>query len=129
MRKIFVFFILVVLLTGCGANNREKAIGHLLSSQKKSEEISIIVFSKKSLEESFIRDLQTNVDYINNHIRIEDPIINVSLINIKDDQTYNYEKIFDLQRDPQIILFQNNDVLLEPDKPEDIRQYFEKQKQ
>lgn len=131
MRKLWSLIVLgalITLISGCGENNREKAIAYLLGTPREIDEISVVVFNDRKLEDSFVRDLQTNIDYINNHIRIKDPIMNVNLINVKEYNPYKYENIFDLKTYPSIILFQNEELLAQFHQPKEILEYVQNEK-
>ncbi|WP_157283985.1 hypothetical protein [Paenibacillus pabuli] len=116
--------VLILLLVGCGQNNREKAIEHLTQNQR--NDASLIVFTDRPAERSFIVDLQTELNEVNNqNLRAEGPITNVTFYNIRDEQKFNYEKIFDLKTYPSMILFEKGQITLETHKPEEIVLHFE----
>ncbi|MEY8743888.1 hypothetical protein AB9M62_31490 [Bacillales bacterium AN1005] len=59
---------------------------------------------------------------------MEDPIMNVNLINVKEYNPYKYENIFDLKTYPSIILFQNEELLAQFHQPEEILEYVQNEK-
>lgn len=122
MKKIVVILIMIVLVSGCGKNNTEKATQYLLKNQR--NDVTVVVFTNKSLEDSFIESLQKNIDYINNDLKIDKPITNVSFINIREDQTYNYQKIYDLVDFPQITLFEKDEIVLETTDSDELVNYY-----
>ncbi|MFC7681255.1 hypothetical protein [Paenibacillus sp. GCM10028914] len=122
MKKIIVFLMMIILVSGCGENNTEKATQYLLKNQR--NDVTVVVFTNKSLEDSFIESLQKNIDYINNDLKIDKPITNVSFINIREDQTYNYQKIYDLVDFPQITLFEKDEIVLETTDSDELVNYY-----
>lgn len=122
MKKIIVFLMMIILVSGCGKNNTEKATQYLLKNQR--NDVTVVVFTNKSLEDSFIESLQKNIDYINNDLKIDKPITNVSFINIREDQTYNYQKIYDLVDFPQITLFEKDEIVLETTDSDELVNYY-----
>lgn len=117
--------LLILLMAGCSQNNREKAIEYLYQHQV--NDASLIVFTNKPAERSFITDLQTNMDYINNQkLREEGPVTNVNFYDVRDEQQFNYEQIFNMSTYPYMILFEKGQIVLETQKPEEIVKYYEK---
>ncbi len=77
------------------------------------------------MEDSFIETLQQKIDYINNNLKIDKSITNVSFIDVREDQKYNYESIFDLKTYPQIILFENDEIVLVTTDSDELVRYYE----
>ncbi|MFB8372253.1 hypothetical protein [Paenibacillus taichungensis] len=48
----------------------------------------------------------------------------MTFYNVRDEQKFNYEKIFDLKTYPYMILFEKGQITLETHKPEEIVQHF-----
>ncbi|WP_143812615.1 hypothetical protein [Paenibacillus sp.] len=116
---------MMLLITGCGQNNKEKAIEVLVQNQ--TLDVTLIVFTDKPVESSFIKQLQTSIDYINNqNLRTKGSITNVNFYNVREGKQFNYEKIFDLQTYPHLVLFEGNQIILETQQPEDMVKYYEK---
>jgi hypothetical protein len=112
-------------MAGCSQNNREKAIENLFQHQV--NDASLIVFTNKPAERSFITDLQKNMDYINNQkLRKEGPVTNVNFYNVRDEQQFNYEQIFNMSTYPYMILIEKGQIVLETQEPEEIVKYYEK---
>lgn len=125
MKRFWMLCILILLLTGCGQDNREKAIEQLTQFQR--NDASLIVFTDRTAERPFIVDLQTQLNKINNeNLREEGPITNVTFYNVRDENKFNYEKIFGLKSYPYMILFEKGQITLETQEPEEIVQYFKK---
>ncbi|QLG36742.1 MULTISPECIES: hypothetical protein [unclassified Paenibacillus] len=124
MKRFWIVSVLILLLTGCGQNNREKAIEHLTQNQR--NDASLIVFTDRPAERPFIVDLQTELNEVNNqNLRAEGPITNVTFYNIRDEHKFKFEKIFELETYPYMILFEKGQITLETHKPEEIVQHFE----
>ncbi|MGF9697323.1 hypothetical protein [Paenibacillus sp. MABNR03] len=124
-KRYGILCLLVLLMAGCSSDNREKAIEYL--TQYQVNDASLIVFTDKPAERSFITDLQTNMDYISNQkLREEGPITNVNFYNVRDDQQFNYEQIFNMSTYPYMILFEKGEITLETQEPEEIVKYYEK---
>lgn len=124
MKRFWIVSVLILLLTGCGQNNREKAIEHLTQNQR--NDASLIVFTDRPAERPFIVDLQTELNEVNNqNLRAEGPITNVTFYNIRDEQKFKFEKIFELETYPYMILFEKGQITLETHKPKEIVQHFE----
>jgi len=124
MKRFWIVSVLILLLTGCGQSNREKAIEHLTQNQR--NDASLIVFTDRPAERPFIVDLQTELNEVNNqNLRAEGPITNVTFYNIRDEQKFKFEKIFELKTYPYMILFEKGQITLETHKPEEIVQHFE----
>ncbi|WP_310143036.1 hypothetical protein [Paenibacillus amylolyticus] len=126
MKKTLIALLLVIFIAGCGKNNVERATEHLLRTQHSENEISVVMFGERDWEEDYVRELQTGLDDLNNNIRRENPVTNVTLVNVNDDRNYNYEKIFNLKSYPQILVFQDNEVIMESSEPQDIIDFLEK---
>ncbi|WP_366290679.1 hypothetical protein [Paenibacillus sp. AN1007] len=127
MKKLVLLCTFILVITGCGQHNREKAIEEL--TQHESSGASLAVFTDQTAERPFIVDLQTQLNEVNNnHWRAEGPITNVNFYNVRDKHPFDYEDIFDLHTYPYMILFENGQITLETQRPEEIMQYF-KQKQ
>lgn len=125
IKRIWMLCSLMLLITGCGQNNKEKAIEVLVKNQ--THDVTLIVFTDKPVESSFIKQLQINIDYINNqNLRTKGSITNVNFYNVREDKQFNYEKIFDLQSYPHLVLFEENQIILETQQPEEIVKYYEK---
>lgn len=125
IKRIWMLCSLMLLITGCGQNNKEKAIEVLVQNQ--TLDVTLIVFTDKPVESSFIKQLQTSVDYINNqNLRTKGSITNVNFYNVREGKQFNYEKIFDLQTYPHLVLFEGNQIILETQQPEDMVKYYEK---
>jgi hypothetical protein len=127
MKKTFIVLLLVLFIAGCGKNNVDQATEHLLRTQQSENEISVVVFGDRDWEDGYVRELQTGLDDLNNNIRQENPVTNVSFVNVKDDRNYNYEKIFNLQTYPRILIFQHNKVIMESGEPQYIIDFLEKE--
>ncbi|CAM4439963.1 hypothetical protein [Paenibacillus xylanexedens] len=125
MKKLWVLCILILLLTGCSQNNREKAIDYLTQNQR--NDASLIIFTDRPSERPFIVELQTQLNEVNNeNLRAEGPITNVTFYNVHDENKFNYEKIFGLKSYPYMILFEKGQIILETQEPEEIVQHFKK---
>ncbi|OMF02454.1 hypothetical protein MHI48_05170 [Paenibacillus sp. FSL H7-0942] len=125
MKRLWVLCILILLVTGCGQNNREKAIDYLTQNQR--NDASLIVFTDRPSERPFIVELQTQLNEVNNeNLRAEGPITNVTFYNVRDENKFNYEKIFGLKSYPYMILFEKGEITLETHEPEAIVQHFKK---
>lgn len=125
MKRLWVLCILILLVTGCGENNREKAIDYLTQNQR--NDASLIVFTDRPSERPFIVELQTQLNEVNNeNLRAEGPITNVTFYNVRDENKFNYEKIFGLKSYPYMILFEKGEITLETHEPEAIVQHFKK---
>ncbi|KLU52967.1 hypothetical protein EL84_11300 [Paenibacillus sp. VT-400] len=125
MKRLWVLCILILLVTGCGQNNREKAIDYLTQNQR--NDASLIVFTDRPSERLFIVELQTQLNEVNNeNLRAEGPITNVTFYNVRDENKFNYEKIFGLKSYPYMILFEKGEITLETHEPEEIVQHFKK---
>lgn len=125
MKKLWVLCILILLVTGCGQNNREKAIDYLTQNQR--NDASLIVFTDRPSERPFIVELQAQLnEVINENLRAEGPITNVTFYNVRDENKFDYEKIFGLKSYPYMILFEKGQITLETQKPEEIVQHFKK---
>ncbi|HBU84501.1 MAG TPA: hypothetical protein DEF35_23080 [Paenibacillus sp.] len=125
IKRIWMLCSLMLLITGCGQNNKEKAIEVLVQNQ--TLDVTLIVFTDKPVESSFIKQLQTSIDYINNqNLRTKGSITNVNFYNVREGKQFNYEKIFDLQTYPHLVLFEGNQIILETQQPEDMVKYYEK---
>ncbi|OAB43044.1 hypothetical protein [Paenibacillus antarcticus] len=123
MKNLLILFLLIILISGCSKDNIKKATDYLLINQE--NEISVVVFTNKSMEDSFIETLQQKIDYINNNLKIDKSITNVSFIDVREDQKYNYESIFDLKTYPQIILFENDEIVLVTTDSDELVRYYE----
>ncbi|WP_433708066.1 hypothetical protein [Paenibacillus illinoisensis] len=125
MKRYGMLCLLILLMAGCSQNNREKAIEYLVQHQV--NDASLIVFTNKPAERSFITDLQTNMDYINNQkLREEGPVTNVNFYDVRDEQQFNYEQIFNMSTYPYMILIEKGRIVLETQEPEEIVKYYEK---
>ncbi|MFI2859341.1 hypothetical protein ACH6EH_19845 [Paenibacillus sp. JSM ZJ436] len=124
MKKTMICLLLMFVMAGCSDNVNQKAISDLTKNQ--TNEVTIVVFTNQLLENSFTREIQKNVDYINNNLRPDKPITNVSFIDIGNDKSYNYKNIFNLEDLPQIVLFENKELVLKSDNPEDLVIHYEK---
>lgn len=125
MKRLWVLCILILLVTGCSQNNREKAIDYLTQNQR--NDASLIVFTDRPSERPFIVELQAQLnEVINENLRAEGPITNVTFYNVRDENKFDYEKIFGLKSYPYMILFEKGQITLETQKPEEIVQYFKK---
>ncbi|KGP84616.1 MULTISPECIES: hypothetical protein [unclassified Paenibacillus] len=125
IKRIWMLCSLMLLITGCGQNNKEKAIEVLVQNQ--IHDVTLIVFTDKPVESSFIKQLQTSIDYINNqNLRTKGSITNVNFYNVREGKQFNYEKIFDLQTYPHLVLFEGNQIILETQQPEEMVKYYEK---
>ncbi len=125
MKKTLFSLLLVIFIAGCGKNNVERATEHLLRTQQSENEISVVMFGERDWEEDYVRELQAGLDELNNSVRQENPITNVTLVNVNDDRNYNYEKIFKLKSYPRILVFQHNKVIMESSEPQDIIDFLE----
>ncbi|MBD7966623.1 hypothetical protein [Paenibacillus gallinarum] len=123
MKKILLLCILIIFVTGCTTDNPEKATNHILKDQENG--VSVIVFTSKPLEDSYRESLQKDIDYINNNLKKEKPILHVSFINVEQDGRYDYETIFELKTYPQILLFENDDMILKTNDPDELVQHYE----
>ncbi|GAB1157713.1 hypothetical protein YWY31_37380 [Paenibacillus illinoisensis] len=125
MKRYGMLCLLILLMAGCSQNNREKAIEYLYQHQV--NDASLIVFTNKLAERSFITELQTNMDYINNQkLREEGPVTNVNFYDVRDEQQFNYEQIFNMSTYPYMILIEKGQIVLETQEPEEIVKYYEK---
>lgn len=125
MKRFWLLCMLIFVLTGCGQNNREKAIEQLTQFQR--NDASLIVFTDRPSERPFIVDLQAQLNEVNNeNLRAEGPITNVTFYNVRDENKFDYEKIFGLKSYPYMILFEKGEITLETQEPEEIVQYFKK---
>ncbi|WP_416291998.1 hypothetical protein ACM7Q1_15580 [Paenibacillus illinoisensis] len=125
MKRYGMLCLLILLMAGCSQNNREKAIEYLYQHQV--NDASLIVFTNKPAERYFITDLQTNMDYINNQkLREEGPVTNVNFYDVRDEQQFNYEQIFNMSTYPYMILIEKGQIVLETQEPEEIVKYYEK---
>jgi len=125
MKKLWVLCILILLVTGCSQNNGEKAIDYLTQNQR--NDASFIVFTDRPSERPFIVELQTQLNEVNNeNLRAEGPITNVTFYNVRDENKFNYEKIFGLKSYPYMILIEKGQTTLETQEPEEIVQHFKK---
>ncbi|MNW58344.1 hypothetical protein D3C74_362040 [compost metagenome] len=125
MKRFWLLCMLIFVLTGCGQNNREKAIEQLTQFQR--NDASLIVFTDRTAERSFIVDLQAQLNEVNNeNLRAEGPITNVTFYNVRDENKFDYEKIFGLKSYPYMILFEKGEITLETQEPEEIVQHFKK---
>ncbi|WP_340400672.1 hypothetical protein [Paenibacillus sp. FSL H8-0079] len=123
MKRFWILCVLILVLSGCGQNNREKAIEYLTQNQR--NDASLIVFTDRLSERPFIVDLQTQLNEVNNeNLRSEGPITSVNFYNVRDENKFNYEKIFGLKSYPYMILFEKGHITLETQEPEEIVQYF-----
>ncbi len=125
MKKTLFSLLLVIFIAGCGKNNVERATEHLLRTQQSENEISVVMFGERDWEEDYVRELQAGLDELNNSVRQENPITNVTLVNVNDDRNYNYEKIFKLKSYPRILVFQHNKVIMKSSEPQDIIDFLE----
>lgn len=126
MKRFLILCVLILVLTGCGQNNREKAIEHLTQNQR--NDASLIVFTDRLSERPFIVDLQKHLNEVDNeNLRAQGPITSVNFYNVRDDNEFNYEKIFGLKSYPYMILFEKGHITLETQEPEEIVQYFKQQ--
>ncbi|WP_454190044.1 hypothetical protein [Paenibacillus sp. Marseille-Q7038] len=123
MKKILLLCVLMIFVTGCTSDNPEKATNHILKDQENG--VSVIVFTNESLEDSYRKTLQKNIDYINNNLKMDKPILHVSFINVEQDERYDYETIFELKTYPQILLFENDELILKTNDPDELVQYYE----
>ncbi|MEK4662338.1 hypothetical protein MHH93_10595 [Priestia sp. FSL H7-0729] len=127
MKRFWLLCMLIFVLTGCGENNREKAIEQLTQFQR--NDASLIVFTDRTAERPFIVDLQEKLNEVNNeNLRAEGPITNVTFYNVQEENKFNYEKIFGLKSYPYMILFEKGQITLETQEPEEIVQYFKQKK-
>lgn len=125
MKRFWLLCMLIFVLTGCGQNNREKAIEQLTQFQR--NDASLIVFTDRTAERPFIFDLQAQLNEVNNeNLRAEGPITNVTFYNVRDENKFDYEKIFGLKSYPYMILFEKGEITLETQEPEEIVQHFKK---
>ncbi|WP_339239897.1 hypothetical protein MKX40_04940 [Paenibacillus sp. FSL R5-0517] len=125
MKRFWLLCMLIFVLTGCGQNNREKAIEQLTQFQR--NDASLIVFTDRTAERPFIVDLQAQLSEVNNeNLRAEGPITNVTFYNVRDENKFDYEKIFGLKSYPYMILFEKGEITLETQEPEEIVQHFKK---
>ncbi|MBY0114736.1 hypothetical protein MHB43_05300 [Paenibacillus sp. FSL H8-0317] len=126
MKKLLLLALLVTLITGCSSNDREKAIDYLVKNQ--TNDVTVIVFGDKPSERSYIIDLQKDLQFINENLRTDNPIANVSYIDISEKQQYNFEEIFEIQTYPHVIVFEKNQIVLEAQTPDEIVRFYEKEK-
>ncbi|WFR62806.1 hypothetical protein P9222_32670 [Paenibacillus amylolyticus] len=125
MKRFWLLCMLIFVLAGCGQNNREKAIEQLTQFQR--NDASLIVFTDRAAERPFIVDLQEKLNEVNNeNLRAEGPITNVTFYNVRDENKFDYEKVFGLKSYPYMILFEKGQITLETQEPEEIVQYFKK---
>ncbi|WP_336781344.1 hypothetical protein [Paenibacillus illinoisensis] len=125
MKRYGMLCLLILLMAGCSQNNREKAIEYL--HQHQVNDASLIVFTNKLADRSFITELQTNMDYINNQkLRKEGSVTNVNFYDVRDEQQFNYEQIFNMSTYPYMILIEKGQIVLETQEPEEIVKYYEK---
>ncbi|MUT67702.1 hypothetical protein GOM71_17395 [Paenibacillus sp. NEAU-GSW1] len=124
IKIITIIFAAVLVVAGCSkADQKERAIDTLLENQKHNG--SIIVFTDKSLENSFVTLLNGNINRINNLFMPENIVTNVSFIDVRDDHDFNYKDIFQLGDFPQIFVFESKDIVLQTEDPNRLLEYFE----
>lgn len=123
MKKILLLCIMMIFVTGCTKVNPEEAANHILKDQENG--VSVIVFTSKPWEDSYRESLQKNIDYINNNLKKDEPILHVSFINVEQDERYDYKTIFELKTDPQILLFENDEIKLRTNDPDELVPYYE----
>ncbi len=68
MKNVLILLLLTLLVSGCSKNNTEKATDFLLENQ--TNEVTVVVFTNKSLEDSYTETLQKNIDYINEYFAV-----------------------------------------------------------
>ncbi|WP_154984619.1 hypothetical protein [Paenibacillus xylanexedens] len=126
MKKLLLLVLMVTIISGCTSSNQEKAIDYLVKNQ--INDATVIVFGNKPSERTYIIDLQKGLQFINENLRTDNPIANVSYIDISEKQQYDFEKIFQIETYPHIIVFEKNKIVLEAQKPEEIVEFYKKQK-
>lgn len=98
----------IVLISGCSKDTSSKAIDELTKNQKNN--ISVHVFINKTIDKSFEKLLNQKINNINNRFLGDKGITNISIVDVREKNKYDYEKIFNLSDYPQILLFQNKDL-------------------
>ncbi|NJJ40728.1 lipoprotein [Paenibacillus apii] len=124
MKKLLIFISLILMVSGCTQDDSAKAIDELLKNNKNV--FSVHVFTNKSLDDSFIDSLQEKINDINNQQLVTQAITNISFIDIRDKNKYDYEKIFNLKTYPQILVFQNKELVFITNKTDDLYHFFKK---
>ncbi|MEY8743889.1 hypothetical protein AB9M62_31495 [Bacillales bacterium AN1005] len=124
MKKWIVLVVaLMLLVSGCGQNNKEKAIDYLVTGQ--TNDISIIVFSNQDSDREFVEDLLKKIQHINTNVRADKPIQHINFYDVSAEQKFDYAKTFDLDTYPAILVFEKNEIVLKATTPDEIVQYFE----
>lgn len=124
MKKWIVLVVaLMLLVSGCGQNNKEKAIDYLVNGQ--TNDVSVIVFSNQDSDREFVEGLLKKIQDINTSVRADKPIQHINFYDVSVDQKFDYAKIFDLNTYPVILVFEKNEIVLKATTPDEIVQYFE----
>lgn len=122
MKKLLVVAIILLFITACSKNDKDQAINELLKDSKHT--FTIHAFSNKSFDEKFKESVQENINKINNQALADSPITTFSFIDVTDNNKYDYEKIFDFDVYPQILVFMNKEIVLKTTNPNELYSYF-----
>ncbi|KQY90164.1 hypothetical protein ASD24_24995 [Paenibacillus sp. Root52] len=124
MKKWFVLVVaLMLLISGCGQNDKEKAIDYLVNGQ--TNDVSVIVFSNQDSDREFVEGLLKKIQDINTSVRADKPIQHINFYDVSVEQKFDYEKLFDLSTYPVILVFEKHEIVLKATTPDEIVQYFE----
>jgi hypothetical protein len=94
--------------------------------QNQRHNVSVIVFTDKSVEDSFENLLSENINEINNRLMTDTTAItNVSFVNIRDEREHNYKDIFKLDVFPQILVFEKKEIVLQTNDPKKLFAFYE----
>lgn len=106
------------MIVGCSSKS-EKAIENLVSSEE--GEFTIVTFHKKlpsgDFQDSIGEIAMANMGRINKVAYIR--------LGKNSDQEYDYETILQIKEYPQMIVFDNKGSVLETNKVEEIKSFFE----
>ncbi|SFD78725.1 hypothetical protein SAMN05216378_1424 [Paenibacillus catalpae] len=65
-----------------------------------------------------------NINKINNQLRPKTPIKDISFIDVREKHKYNYEKVFELKDFPQILVFENKEIVLRTKNPNELYVFY-----
>ncbi|WP_028612652.1 hypothetical protein [Paenibacillus harenae] len=127
MKHLWIVMVIALfIVVGCTSNlengSEKDAIKELVENQ--TGDYSVHVFSNVTLDENFQKKVNEKINEINNQFLKEDGITNVSFIDTRDKEKYDYDKILKLDSYPQILLFQKEEVIFRTSNPDDLYQYF-----
>lgn len=115
---------LMVIVAGCSNGSEQDALKELVKNQNGI--YSVHIFSNKTLEGDFEKQVNETINKINNQFLKEEGITNISFVDVRDKGEYDYAKVLEIDSYPQIILLETEKIAYRTNDPDELYEYFEK---